>query len=57
MIADILKSLILYELLAVDLKDRIENFPNYKVLQPDYDEIHLKGNKVLNTGHQLLTKI
>ena len=32
MIADILKCLILYELLAVDLKDRIDNFPHYKVL-------------------------
>jgi hypothetical protein len=57
MLSDILKQLILYELLAVELKDLIDEFPHYKVTLEEYDQINAKGNQVLSNGHQLLMKI
>lgn len=51
MITDILKQLILYELLAVDLKNLIDEFHHYRVLPEELAQIQLNGNKVLSGGH------
>ncbi len=57
MMIEILKTLIVYELNAVEMKSIIDKFDNYRITKEEYDKIRRAGEKVFEKGHQLLVQI
>ncbi len=51
MLIEIMKSLINYELIAVELKNLIDKHHVYRIPEKDFTELQIKGERVFDNGH------